>query len=255
MAISRSDPFYSPKRRLVRAQKHLINLDRRIKRFVYSQPHKLVVELDPDGVNELHKIKLTKRLPLNCDDIAFEAVFTLRAVLDQTAYAAAIASGKYKPRNAYFPIADNLDSLENIIKGRCSDLPDEIKTLFRGFKPYEGGNDSLWALNKLRNSAHTALTTVGIAGATVVVSHLGDSAPLDSLNPLWDSVNNEIIFARGKRGQTWNYNVRPTLVIGFDAVEIAGRNSAINLLDHAFGIIKSILLSTEAECRRLNFCK
>jgi hypothetical protein len=256
MALSRTDPFYSPKRRLLRAQKQLINLDRNIKRFLSNKPYKLMVELDADGIHEIHKFKFTKRLPLSCDDLAFEALFTLRSVLDQTAYTAAVVSGKVRPKRTMFPIAKSAADLENGIKGHCNDLPPQIQTLFRRFEPYKGGNgDALWVLNNLRNSAHTVVLGIGIAGASMVVSHWRDSAALDGLNPLWDSAKNEVKFARGQRGHKWNYQAKPTFIVGFDDIEVAGRSPAINILDKAFGKVKHVLLETEIECRRLGFIR
>ena len=210
MALSRIDRFYSPKRRLLRAQKQLVNLDRKIKRFLFNKPHELMVELDADGIHEIHKFKFTKRLPISCDDLAFEALFTLRSVLDQTAYAAAIVSGKVRPKRAVFPIAETAGDVENGIKGYCRDLPKEIQALFRRFEPYKGGNGhALWVLNRLRNSAHTVVLGIGIAGASIIVGHRGDSPALEGLNPIWDSAKNEIKFGRGRRGQKWNYQAKP----------------------------------------------
>ena len=252
MTLSRTDHFYSPMRRLLRAQKQLVNLDRKIKRFLFDKPHKLMVEPDPDGVHEIHKIKFTRRLAVTCDDLAFEALFTLRSVLDQTAYAAARMSGIERPKSAYFPIAKTAGDLENEIKGRCRDVPIEIQALFRQFEPYKGGNGhALWVLNELRNSAHTVVLGMGVAGANIVIKYWGNSRPLEGLNPLWDSVKNEIKFARGLRGKKWDYQIQPTFLVGFDDVEIAGQTQAINILDGAFGKVKRVLLETETETRRL----
>jgi hypothetical protein len=57
-----------------------------------------------------------------------EALFTLRAALDQVAYATAVAAGKVRPKNSYFPVADDAAQLETVIKGRCGDLPNEVKS-------------------------------------------------------------------------------------------------------------------------------
>jgi hypothetical protein len=256
MALSRTDPFYSPKRRLLRAQKQLQNLDRKIKRFLSAKPYKLLSEPDVDQAQEILKFQFTKRLPVSCDDLAFEALFTMRSVLDQTAYAAAVASGIERPKRAYFPIAKTAADLENGIKGHCADVPKPVQALFRRFEPYQGGNGhALWVMNQLRNSAHTVLLGIGVAGANVVIRHWGDSEPLDGLNPVWDSLKNEIKFARGRKGQKANYQIHPTFVVGFDHIEIVGRSSAINVLDAAFGKVKRVLLETEAECRRLGFIK
>src|ERR1700730_8094740 len=206
MAHSRTDPFYSPKRRLVRAKKHVANLKRHLARFEYSNPYKILVQPDADGIHETYKIKFTKRIPIVCDDLAFEALFTLRAVLDQIGYAAAVASGKVRPKNTYFPIGDDLAGLNDIIaRKRCKDLPDEILTLFRLFRPYKRDNRAIWALNKLRNSAHTSLTAIGVLGSSIDVSHWRNSEPLNGIK--WNSSKKEIAFARGQLGAYSHYQI------------------------------------------------
>jgi hypothetical protein len=156
-----------------------------------------------------------------------------------------------RPKLAYFPIADDVAGLEAVIKGRCRDLPDVVKTLFRKFKPYKGGNNAIWTLNKLRQSAHTALAAVDCAGASVWISHTIDSEPLDGLNPVWDSAKQEIQFARGLIGKKRNYTIQPTIVIGFDQIELTGRKPAIAVLNAAFGEVEKIVKTTETLCRRV----
>lgn len=255
MALKRSDPFYHPKRRIVRAQNHIVNLDRKIKRFLLHKPYTFLIEPDPDGIHENHIIEFIGRLPPTCDDLAFEALFTLRAALDQAAYVTAAATGKVRPKSSLLPVADTAAELDTVIKGRCRDLPDEIKTLFRRFKPYKGGNDAIWALNKLRQSAHTALAAIGIAGTNVVISHWGDSPTLEGLNPVWDSVKNQIPFARGKLGSHWNYHARPTLLIGFDEIEVVGRKSAVAFLRTVLREVKDIVEATEKLAWRIGLFK
>jgi hypothetical protein len=161
MAISR-DPFYSPRARLKRANEHISRLHKRVERFFWQAPYRQVIELDADGVTQLYKFKFTKRLPESCTHSAAEALEALRSVLEQTGFAAAVASGKVNPKKTQFPIGDDLIGLENLINRKVSkDLPDEILALFRSFKPYKGGNDTIWALNKLANAKHTSLIWTG----------------------------------------------------------------------------------------------
>jgi hypothetical protein len=256
MPTGRTDPFHSAERRLLRAKEHIADLKQHLRTFQESDPYEVVVEPDPDGIHETHKIRFIKQVPAICEDLAFEALFTLRAVLDQIGYAASVASGKVRPKNTYFPIADDAAGLKNVIRrGRCKDLPNEILTLFCGFEPYECGNKPIWTLNKLRNSAHTALAPINVVGSSIVVSHWGDSQPLEGLQLIWDSAKNEVAFARGKRGTHSNYDIRPTFIIGFDEVDIAGLTNASAVLDLAVRKVESILRATKAECRRLGFVK
>ena len=52
-------------------------------------------------------------------------------------------------------------------------MPPEILALFRAFKPYKGGNDALWALNKLCNAKkHCALIPFDIGRANVSITQV-----------------------------------------------------------------------------------
>src|SRR5262245_61209963 len=155
--------FRSPKQRLARAQEKIAELNAAIETFVKSEPYARVVEINPASGFQFHKIKMTKPLPDLLTDLTMEIIEALRSALDQAGFACARLDGKPNAKSAYFPMADTGPDLANVIKGRCKDLPPDIVTLFRSFMPYKGGNDPLWAMNKIANTKHTALVPVGHA--------------------------------------------------------------------------------------------
>jgi hypothetical protein len=190
------DPFHSPKARLKRANEHIERLHKRIERFIQKHPYKQVTEPDIDGVTQLYKFKFTRPLPESCTHSATE-LETLRSTLDQTGYAAAVVSGKILPKRTQFPIGDDATGLENLIRRNVSkDLPDEILTLFRSFKPYKGGNNAIWALNKLANAKHTSLIPVGMVADAMIDVHVWAHNAILIENPVFDREKNEIVFAR-----------------------------------------------------------
>jgi hypothetical protein len=162
MTTSR-DPFYSAKRRLARAKKHATELETSYIGFINSNPYMRAVDLDVNGVTKLHKIKLVKPFPEELSDITTDAFDNLRSVLDQTVYAASIASGGTPPEFTVFPISVSAKHWKDLARGGiCKYVPGDIVTLFRRFKPYKGGDDSLWGLNKLRNvNQHAILAPLG----------------------------------------------------------------------------------------------
>jgi hypothetical protein len=248
--------FYSASSRLARGYEHLSELERQIKTFLFEKPYDLVREVDPnDGSYQLLKFKFSKRLPETCTHLAAEALEALRSALDQAAYAAAVVSGKVRPKGTQFPISDSAANLENLITGRkvCSDVPDEIVTIFRSFHPYKGANNPLWALNKLRNSTHTVLIPIQVGGLNVFVHHRTGSAPIEPLKAIYDRAKNEIVFGRARVGEHLNYDVRPTFNVAFEQTEIAGNEYVFGFLARSARLVEDILVSTEAECRRLGF--
>jgi hypothetical protein len=202
----------------------------------------------------MHKVKITKPFYVAMTDASAEALEALRSALDQAGYAAAVASGLVKPKNSKFPFGDDLAGLENVIARRGSkDLPDEILALFCGFKPYKGGNNVLWALIKLANTNKHALLAPNsfISGGFSVQS---GSGPVTVLHPAhWDRSKNEITFAHSPVGIPFNYHIQLAVAVAFDEIETARDMPAIDFLNAAAGIVESIILATEAECRRLGF--
>jgi hypothetical protein len=68
------DQFQSPRQRMGRARLQLRDLVKLGKSFFNRAPHARVVEPDPDGVNHLHKIKLTRLIPAKMTSAAVEAI-------------------------------------------------------------------------------------------------------------------------------------------------------------------------------------
>jgi hypothetical protein len=249
MPLTRTDPFHQPKCRIRRAKQHLASLDGEIRKFLRSDPYEVSIDPHPEGVGERQWEIAFRPVPDICNDLAFEAVFTLRAALDQAAYASAVAFGVENPRYAPFPIDGTLKDFNGKIDGRgCRDLPDEIKTLFRTLQPFKGGNDSLWALNRLRNAVHTALIPVDIEWASFTISYSGgyETAHRDVR---WERSKNKIIFTRRSTGHKSHYDVKVTPVIGFDQAAPASSEPAIAFLDIATRAVENVVKLTEETCR------
>jgi len=255
MAASR-DPFSSPKQRLARANEHIARLHKRIETFFKKAPYRNVVELDDDGVTQLHKLKFTKRLPDSCVHAATEALEALGSTLDQTGYAAAIASGKIAPKRTQFPIGDSPAGLENLIKKKvAADLPDEILALFLSFKPYKGGNDLVWALNKLRNATHATLISVSVVSdgmLSVGVGYLSNNASIPG-NLALDAEKNEIIFARVGPGGTFKYDLRFSFLVALGELDILARHQAVAVLREMSAEVRRIFTATREKCHEMGF--
>jgi hypothetical protein len=104
-------------------------LEKRIKAFMKKKPYTASADVDANGFTT-HALQFTRNIPDSWSDSAAEAIEALRSVLDQCGYAAAVAGGVADPKNAYFPFADNVTDLNANVKGRCKDLPVQIRTSF-----------------------------------------------------------------------------------------------------------------------------
>ena len=189
------DPFASPKRRLARANEKITNIKTEIDAFFDAKPYVQAVERNASGFDE-HKMKLTRDLPDGITDLTYEAIEAIRSSLDQAAYAIAVACNSKRPDLIHFPIADNAADFEKVVRGRIKDFPPDILALFRSLKPYQGGNDLIWALNRVRRqAAHRLIVPVGTISEALVYE-FSISRPLPLTIPAaarWDSAKNEII--------------------------------------------------------------
>lgn len=273
------DLFASPRLAILRAQHHIDDLNSKINEFVSNKPWSYAIEQDLNARQDLHKIKFARRLPADLPCILFDAANNLRATLDQAGYASAIAGGETNPKRTNFPFGDDLAGLNNNIEGRkvCEHCPPEITTLFRAFKPYKGGNDALWALNKLCNTKkHFALVPFDIGRASLSIMQAsepvrsiepgfmkitikgtisGFASGMSVRNPDWDPDKYEITLARTPIGGNPNYKAHVALNIAIDGIENLGGKPAVGVLRNMVRVVESVLGATEAECRRMGLIK
>jgi hypothetical protein len=261
-----NDPFYSPKRRVANAQRHLRNMHVQCAAFFQSGPYARVIETDVDGTTQLHKIKLVKELPDEIGDIAADAVDNLRSALDQTGYAAALVSGNQRLKHTAFPFGNTPEDVERHIAGWGKDIPSDVSAFFRSFEPYQGGKGGLWALNQLCiSNKHTIIIPVGSATASMTFTKPSIlKASKDGKSTLnlpfwtpstWDKTKNEMILARVEQGGTFDADFQLGGDVAFGDVPVFADQSAIGTLEALAGIVESVIAGTEAECRRLGFMK
>jgi hypothetical protein len=241
---------------LSRAKRHLADLEAQINAFARDKPWKMVIEKDADGVTNVLKVKFTDQLSDDLAHIVFDCANNLRSALDQVAFAiGAKHKGIPSPKSAKFPLGPSESKMLENAKG-IKDLPPEILDLFKGFKPYKGGNDALWALNELCNAPkHKMLYPVAIGGGAVGLggSFSVGAGGLQISAPVWDSDKNEMEFARFPDGAIQgNPNFNVAFTVALDEVDevIRGENP-IQVLRAMVGEVERVLVATERECRRI----
>jgi hypothetical protein len=250
-----SDPFASPKRRITRARQHTENIKTGVSAFFQSHPYAQVAERNARGFEE-HKIKLTRPIPDEITDLAYEAIEALRSALDQAVHPVAIACGVKNPDHILFPVADNASDFENVLKGRMKGVPPDIVTLFRSFQPYQGGNELIWALNRVRRQGtHRLIMPVGtVSGGVVGNFQISSPMPLTVYDkPKWDSEKNEAIYAVTGPRSNLQYNFEIAFYIAFGQVEgaLAGE-PVIETLEDMIAEVERLVLAIETESRRLS---
>ncbi len=241
---------------LARAKQHVSDLDKRICDFLDSKPYARVVESDGAG-NNVHKLKITAAIPDDLDNIAAEAVNGLRMCLDQAGYAIAIALNGGDPKSCYFPFADDAANLESVMKRRCKDFPREILALFRGFKPYKGGDDLLWAVNRICNTnKHKMLVPIGISTGGMKIKTMEITGPNFNLfSPTWDKTKNEIVIATIGPGGNLEYDLDISFAVTFNEVDVVGGMPAIPVLNKLVEIVGFTLERMSAKAYKMGLLK
>ena len=251
-----NDPLESAKYMLARAKKHTLDLDRECGIYLDSNPFTRISETYLEAKKHVQKVKLIKPLPVMLNGIAADAIGNLRAALDQCGYAVSIAAGG-KGKNTYFPFGDTADEVKSRKTGGSKEIPDEIFAVMESFKPYLGGDDLLWALNKLCNTnKHRILAPVVIANAHYGIDRISWTGPgTHSIFPEWDSANNEMIFFEGTAESAYYFKGQVAICVSFAEIDVTRNTPAAAVLDTLCGKIDSILMGVEAEARRIGIFK
>jgi len=248
------EPFITAKMLISRAKKHIAELRGSINSVLdgNSWPH--FVKKDTDGVTDIHGVRIPPNDSANWTLIAFDACNNLRSALDQTAFNVAILIGKPDAKAAKFPFGPTEFDMLNNLAGGCKDLPPEIQALFKTFRPYKGGNNTLWALNELVNTKkHKLLIPFGLSTANFKIPDAMNGNPFASNFFRFDGFKNKITLLKvAPGGQHLKYEVHITATIAVDhAEEIIRGQHPIALLDACTSEVERVGMATEAECIRL----
>src|SRR5437588_6912202 len=207
-----SDIFASARLLVRGAREDIDKLDAAFRAYFDTQPYTQSIETDLERGVDIHKIKLTKALPEILSRDVARIASELRSALDQAGYATAVASGNTRLKNTYFPFAPDALKFNDVIKGRCRDLPQDIVALFRSFNAYRGGDDLLWSVNEIANGIkHRFIVPVGQDIAAQYLDHIKADLVDMVMPPRWDRTKDEIVLFTVKQGTDADYKIK----IGF----------------------------------------
>jgi hypothetical protein len=132
--------------------------------FLARTPRFHVPRFDLEKRVYVHKVQFKEAPPPHFAASVRKIASPLRSALDHAVHASAASFGSATRKTA-FPFGDTPKQFEHDIRQKCRGVAAGIITIIRGFRPYRGGNDDLWALNKLRNiKEHRRLVAPALAG-------------------------------------------------------------------------------------------
>lgn len=167
-------PFDSARRCIEHSDWLTEELARQVQAFLKDGPYSIFRRDDPDHpTHYIFYAKLTKEIPVRIPGLARDAIANLRAALDHLGYEVAVASGK-SGQAANFPFGSNPDDACDPKKSRSKDIPPEIRRVMLSFRPYKGGDASLWALHVLNNVAkHESFVRTALLTSQVIYQKPG----------------------------------------------------------------------------------
>lgn len=247
---------------LARAQMHIGAFREAVMAFLDSEPFLQVAELDTASNERVTKLKLVKAAPLELNHIAADALVNLRSALDQAGYAVATAAGG-KGRDTYFPFGDNEAEVRSRDRSGSKEIPKEIFDVMVSFKPYQGGDDFLWAMNKLCNAnKHRLLNEMASRtdNATKFSLVLRKGAPDGKLQvrmPQWNHVAKELELFRcdANNNDDYHYDIQLRVFVSFGGIGVLDGHPAEGVLDLLAKKVETIISALDAEATRIRLFK
>lgn len=245
------EPFASAKLLVERAGEHVDDFKRKCDAFFKRKPYAQFVDTKSKPGKELYKLRLVEEIPIGWSTLVADAINNLRHALDHATVASARAAGVADVTKIYFPFCRDVGELDSTIRRKCKGVPAEVTALMPGFKPYKGGDDTLWALTRLAaTNKHQMLTGILTAADSINVHAMTLFGSKDGLFvPGWDSSKNELTFAEIPAGTELQYDLGVTFSIAFGDVEIVGGERVLPILHELGSKIWHILSRIEAACR------
>ena len=245
------DPFESPKLLLARAKENAAEFKGRIEAYGQSQPWEVFDDPDLKTGEHVVKARLIRPLPADVRPVFSDAVNNLRHALDQAVNSAAleIRGGK---ADCYFPFGIDAANFALIYKSkRYGPIPMELRPLLDGLKPYAGGDDLLYALNRISGpNKHQAILTAQPV-ATGMQNFTGVVSGNVGIGGGWDSAKNELELARLGPGAQLNVNFQVTMAITIGGGNPASGQPVLGFLDALSGKAEGIINAIEAETARI----
>lgn len=244
---------------VARAIHHVGDLETKISAFMDTDPYQPTVEKYFETDEYIHKIKLVKPMPPMLSCIAFDAISNLRSALDQAGFFFAKAAnpstrGKY----THFPFGDTAADANGAHAGMSREIPKRIFDVMIRFQPYKGGNDLLWAMNKLCNTnkhrilVPMAVATKGVSGR-ISIDARNSVVMINTREWRWDHSKNEMILGRGREGADFQYDLKFSYLVSFADIDVVIDKPATDILHTLVDITGNILTALEAEGRTLEY--
>jgi len=176
--------------KIKRAYEHISAFGEQLRAFLEGRPYKVGAKRDPETRKLIYYVESAEPVPDCLPLIAGDAIQNLLSALDHLAYQLVCSDtgdNPPNPRGIYFPIADDAAKYEASKRGRMQGARQQTFDAVDALKPYKGGDDRLWTLQRLNNiEKHRLLLTVGSQAGGIhlgqlMAGHLGGNFPPEAI--------------------------------------------------------------------------
>ncbi len=165
------------------AKKHILDLEAAVAEFLESEPYKPRLDLDWKKREASKKFVLTHPIPRPIYFLARDAIVAVRNPLDLMTCELAVKNARSKS-GVGFPVADSANEFGKTVPQRgIEKLSAPAQAFIQGLKPYQGGDDLLWAIHNINKSdKHRELVVIGMSGGgTTGLFEVRGTGYIDSL--------------------------------------------------------------------------
>jgi len=183
--------------KIKRAKEHVADLEREVSAFLDTHPYVIATKRNPQTRQLIYYVSSLRDTPESLPLLAGDAIQNLVSALDHMAYQLVCCDTGDKPPNPnriYFPIAEDAAKYEAKKRGKIEGASDDTVKAIDALKPYKGGKDLLWVLNRLNNiDKHRLLITVGSIFQSVNIgahatAYMQRAVDADPANPFHGTV-------------------------------------------------------------------
>jgi hypothetical protein len=241
-----ADPLADARLKLKRAHEHLQSTDSAFYWFNRDKPYRIVAEPNQEGTHKVVKVRFQGLSIERLAVISADAIHNMHSALDHLACALA-ARNKFSGdmRNIYFPIQQSERAFESPgSKGAIqAQFGLDVLEFLVELKPYQGGNDVLWAVNELdRIDKHQAIIKLKFAHQVTSVKEEGTGAFEVFLKPQWASADEDVEVARYPVDSNPEYRIQVISAVAFGHVDALNDTPIVLALITMFQMVEAVII-------------
>ena len=247
-------PFDSPLLLIGAAEKDINEVKAFCESFTKSCEYAVIKHFDAKTKETVIRLRLKDAIPGTLRVQVSRVINDLRHALDQAVCDGSVMLGAASATDTYFPFGSDATNFPSMVKKNCRKVRQDLLDFIVQFKPYYGGDDILWALNRMtgRNKHQRLLgVTPESKGLILRAEGLNIKGPMSFTPHNWNDTRNQLEFARIGEGGHLEMQLDIPLQIVIGTADVVGGQPLHAVLDQFLSKAKGIVFGIKAETARL----